>query len=164
MKIQQGIKLNVTLNCNYFQIVFCNVEDCEHNILQLFGKFNHWPLFFVTFQQWTLQNWMQWTILWHWQCCFILSSCEEAFMKTTFPPNSSQIVDLIFPDFSQPLQVKKILVDIKDIIEQSIQAMITLAIIDSVYALSLPKICNSDWWMQAIYNYAVLKNSSDRHV
>ena len=74
----------------------------------------------------------------------IYSSCEEAFMKTTCPPNSSQIVDLIFPDFSQPLQVKKILVDIKDIIEQSIQAMITLAIIDSVYALSLPKICNSD--------------------
>jgi len=37
---------------------------------------------------------------------FAYSSCEEAFMKTAFPPNSSQIVELMIPDFSQPLQVK----------------------------------------------------------
>jgi hypothetical protein len=35
---------------------------------------------------------------------FVYSSCEEAFMKATFPPNSSQLVDLMISD--QLVQVK----------------------------------------------------------
>ena len=38
---------------------------------------------------------------------FVYSSCEEAFLMTTFPPNSSQIIDLKASDVtkSQSLQV-----------------------------------------------------------
>jgi len=42
-------------------------------------------------------------------------SCEVAFMKTTFPPNSSQIIDLMIPPENQPLQVFKAIKVMTDI-------------------------------------------------
>jgi hypothetical protein len=35
----------------------------------------------------------------------VYPSCEVAFMKSTFPPNSSQIIDLMIPPVNQLLQV-----------------------------------------------------------